>query len=660
MTNPRDASRPMKILHRIFSIALAAALAGCETTTEPSSTEPGMKENEINGGWYGWIGNHTFTGAYAPEMNAAFLRRHHINWYWLGHQWVVPFLVADMADVRQTMIEESKRARIWVELYWWGDHSTWEGFTGKSYPGLYERLKASGIPAGGDDLRGKDWFAIADDPAVMRSVKKTIRWQLDTIARYVGSNTVYGVLLSEEEPEHGIDVTVGQAGAAKYQRDRDLAREKITRVHNELYDFVKSLYPRMNVSPGFYPAWVKPGTLKYDAVVMDNYPYPGLEEKKFREWLAAYGDAPEQYVLLWGYGNLDSQIELRRFEKITKLYLDHGIRNLGFFRPEMALRDPIFRLFDTRGVGSYAPYDLEEHRQSVIALADETKQVAAALAPSAEPFCPPPIDRARSRAVLCQLADQIYAYRKQQLDAAYRNVVQTRQWLDLARLIALADAEGWIREKMPAIKIPDARQLARWEKLSKEFRALPQYYAAVAPREREIRALADQLVSAITLPEVADGLRSGDYTAAYRSAAAERQRLVRACAERSWEIALQLGNSYGYPLTVEATLTATFADGVTQEIYRGVPFEASKEPSLAFAFYLSRPPVALTLATGSWSGDLSVKSLRVFNSRQAATPTSFTADHAKGVEQFLANPSLGFVLSPWGSISQVTLRFSWP
>lgn len=54
MINPRNASRPMKILLRIFFIALAAALAGCETTTEPSSTEPGMKENEINGGWYGW------------------------------------------------------------------------------------------------------------------------------------------------------------------------------------------------------------------------------------------------------------------------------------------------------------------------------------------------------------------------------------------------------------------------------------------------------------------------------------------------------------------------------------------------------------------------------------------------------------------------------
>lgn len=640
---------------------------------ESAEGRPGNLENKINGGWYGWIGNHKITGMYDPEMDAEGMRRRHVNWYWLGKQWVVPFLVADMADVRQTMIEESRRARIWVELYWWGNHSTWEGFVGMGYPGLYEKLRQGGIPAGGDDLTGKDWFAVAEDPKVMQSVKKTIKWQLDTMARYVGTDTIYGVLLSEEEPDQGINVTVGQVGGRKYEENRELAQQKLIQVHNELYDYVKSLYPNLKISPGFYPRWVKPGTLKYDAVVMDNYPTPGKEEEKFEEWQRAYGTEKEQYVLLWGYGNLDYPLELARFEKVVKIHLDHGLKNLGFFAPALSLRDPIYRLFATRGVGSHAPYRLEEHRASVSALLTETRSTLAELAGFPELKLPAGSlgepAQAASRQELCRMADQIYALRKEVLDQAYRQVQKVREWVDFAATLRLLRAEGWAPENAlvdyPAI----SKQISEWETLSKEFRTLSRFYRAVLPMEASLGAravkVADVMVShEMKLPAiqpklsaVAERLRAHSYAGAYRQAVEARDVLVQSRTERSWLMEIGLGNSYQYPLTVELMISADYGDGVRYEIYRGIPFETSGNSALNFTLLLPKRPARLILSTGPWSGDLRVEKLRVSNSRETLAPALVEEDHAKGVKEYLANANHPFVLSPWGSASHVVFKY---
>lgn len=670
----------------IFMLTFSLAILGCtrsesgstsKTAPNPRTTSAkansGVIENEINGGWYGWIGNHRITNMYDPEMDAAGMRRHHINWYWLGKQWVVPFLVADLADVRQTMIEESRRARIWVELYWWGDHSTWDGFHGITYPELQQRLKAKGVPPGGDNLGGKDWFAIAEDPKVMASVKKTIKWQLDTMAQYLGANTVYGVLLSEEEPEHGIDVTVGQAGARRYTEDRERARQVLIQVHNELYDYVKSLYPNLRISPGFYPKWVKPGTLKYDAVVMDDYPGFGQEEEKLQEWLRAYGKDVEQYVLLWGYGNLDYQLELARLEKTVKLHRDHGIRNLGFFHPSLALRDPIYRMFDTRGAGSYASYDLAEHQGTVADLREDTTRTVEKLgripgvqvktAPAENPA------QAGSRKKLCAMADRIYAYRKALLDTAYVKAAFSKEWVDFSQLAQLAYAEGWIPKHLMKEYPQISQQTRAWETLSKEFRTLPKFYEAVLPVEREIRPHAVEMARALLvsakgdpaiqafLEHAAHLINQDAYASAFGRLKQARDLLVKERKEKSWEIVLRLGNRYGYPLTAEVILSVDYGDGQPREIYRGIPFEASKQELMPLNFVLPNRPQAMRLATGPWSGDLVVHGLRVLNSRETLQPALVEEDHVKGVKEYLAHPSGGFELCPWSSASHVTLKY---
>ncbi|MBI4026677.1 MAG: hypothetical protein HY360_16965 [Verrucomicrobia bacterium] len=648
-----------------------------ETADKPvdgsrAQSKPGMLNNEVNGGWYGWLGNHKIAGMYDPAMDAAGMRRHHINWYWLGKQWVLPFLVADMADVRQTMIAESKRARIWVELYWWGDHSTWDGFHGLAYPELQQRLKEKGIPPGGDNLTGKDWFAIAEDSQVMQSVKKTIKWQLDTMAQYLGTNTIYGVLLSEEEPDHGMNVTVGQAGAKRYQ-DRDATQKVLIRVHNELYGYVKSLYPNLKVAPGFYPAWVKPGALRYDAIVMDNYPGFGQEEEKINEWLRAYGKDVEQYALLWGHGNLDYKLELARLEKFVKLHLDQGIKNIGFFDPRLALKDPIYRMFDTRGVGSYAPYDLEEHRSAVVDLLDETTRIVGELRQvKGVKVAPPPSENPAApsaRKALCAMADRIYAYRKGLLDAAFDKVAFSKQWVDFSQMIQLAHAEGWI----PASAVKEYPQISKsikeWENLSKELGTLPKFYEAVLPVEQEIREHARKVASALPdaarkesaiktrLQKAGKDLEADAYPSAFDRLKEARELLVESQKEKSWQISLQLGNRYGYTLTVEVILTADYGDGRQNEIYRGVPFESSKRAALPLNFILPSRPRIVTLATGPWSGDLSIHALRTFNSRETLKPALVKEEHAKGIQDYLENPDGGFDLCPWASAAHVTLKY---
>ncbi|MDP6358900.1 MAG: hypothetical protein QF473_27525, partial [Planctomycetota bacterium] len=340
----------------------------------------GNIHTRVNPGWYGWLGDfHEVRGYYPPGCDREYFRRHNINWFMLGHQWVVPFLESDTCNVKQAILENKKRARIWYETYWWGDHSAWgdrdnpKGFAiGHIPPFVLTRLNEKGIKPGGDNIIGKDWLAMASDPAVMASVKKTIQWQLDTIIKHCGRDALYGVILSEEEPDHGVHSVLGQKGGSYYSSHRAEVLPALIKVHNELYDFIKTRYPWLKVSPGFYPNWVEPGTLKMDAVVMDLYPPPGKEEQYIESWGNAYPFDLEQYIILWGYGDRDRKMECQRFERISRGLLARGVKNLGVFRAELALQDKIHRFFDVHGAGDYEPYNLERHRSNVEELLKET------------------------------------------------------------------------------------------------------------------------------------------------------------------------------------------------------------------------------------------------------------------------------------------------
>ena len=117
--------------------------------------------------------------------------------------------------------------------------------------------------------------------------KATTSLQSDTIIEHCGPDALYGVVLSEEEPDHGVHVTLGEPGFKHYAEHRDEILPLMAQVHNELYDFVRAEYPQFKISPGFYPAWVQPGTLKMDAVVMDLYPPPGKEQAYIDRWVKA-------------------------------------------------------------------------------------------------------------------------------------------------------------------------------------------------------------------------------------------------------------------------------------------------------------------------------------------------------------------------------------
>ncbi|NUQ64432.1 MAG: hypothetical protein HUU20_18355 [Pirellulales bacterium] len=458
----------------------------------------------------------------------------------------------------------------------------------------------------------------------------------------------------------------------RYQQ-REVVQEKLIRVHNALYDYVKSRFPQLKISPGFYPAWVRPGTLKYDAVVMDNYPPPGREEEHLRQWMAAYGDAREPYILLWGYGDLDYQVELVRMEKMTRLCLAQGIKNIGFFRPELSLRDPVFRWYDTRGVGSYGPYDLQEHRATIAVLLDETRQTVEALERLGvrEAASLPEIHPANADACadLCRQADQIYAYRKRVLDRAYGKVNECKQWAELDRLIDLAEAEGWISAGRERGALADSKEVRGWEILSKEFRTLPRFYAAILPRAGQASDRASTVAPSLEsaagaggpgageLAIAAKALRSGRFADACAQTIQARERLVEAKQEKSWQVSLRFRNRYPYPLNVTAILTVEQGKAGLCELYRGMPFESPGDSSRAFAFFLPSRPDSLTVSVGSWSGCLDVESLRVHNSREALNVVNVVADHADNAEACVGRPEAAFVLRPWASESFVRLQF---
>ena len=84
---------------------IAFSMAWCG---DAQMVAPGNAGNRINPGWYGWMGDfHDVNGYYAHPSDREYYRRHNINWFMLGHQWVVPFLETDTkAELFQAALEK--------------------------------------------------------------------------------------------------------------------------------------------------------------------------------------------------------------------------------------------------------------------------------------------------------------------------------------------------------------------------------------------------------------------------------------------------------------------------------------------------------------------------------------------------------------------------
>jgi hypothetical protein len=602
---------------------------------------------------------------------------------------VVPFLLADANRVREAILEFKHSSRIWYEALWWGDSSRWSepgerhAFGSGNLPRhILDALKAKGIEPGGDNLLGKSWLDLAADPALMASTVKCIAWQLDTIFEYCGKDALYGVTLSEEEPEVCLEFGGQPAGTREYfGAHRDEVQAAMTRGFNQIYDALKARYPWLKIAPGAYPQWVQP-SLKRDAVVMDLYPNPGHEEEAIRKWVEAWGTDTEHYILLWGYGDLDRRLECDRFDRVTNGLVERGFRNLGFFHPKLALEDRAYCLFARQATGTYAPYDLTRHAAAVRALTAETEAAAAKLGPllgDRLPGRPPGLGEGSeglSREGLVAAADAWYAFREGQLDEAYAAIRRLEAYLHLGAIAGILQAEGFLPESAgPKANLAPAA-LLRLERLSKEFPTLPDLYAELLPLEHSLQAAAVAMADAAGVPAGAEfaadlrerldahlakavaGLRSADCQAAFAATTALYDELRTAGADRSWRLRIVFGNRYGYPLNLRVEVAVDYGDGSLVPVRSDTPFESSEDQTEEWLAYLPRKPVALRFDTSPWSGTLDVKAIELSQSRQTLTPTAVAElDHVTDIADWLAGKTAAFSLSPWGSRATVRIAY---
>ncbi|MBI3920479.1 MAG: hypothetical protein HY318_03585 [Armatimonadetes bacterium] len=672
----------------------SVAILGVSAYGNPMSgapvSRPGNSQNRISPGHYGWLGDfHDSGGAYPSYYDRPYFRRHNINWFWLGNQWVVPFLLSDSNKVREAINEFKHSSRIWYEAFWWGDHSRWgepgetQSFGLGSIPKpVLDKLKAKGLRPGGDNLAGKTWLDIAANPELMASVKKTIAWQLDTIFEHCGKDALYGVVLSEEEPE--VCLAFGGQGAEAYEYFRANKSEvqmKMTRSFNELFDFVKDRYPWLKIAPGVYWQWVQPN-LKRDAVVMDLYPSPGHEETAMNNWVEAWGSNTEHYILLWGYGDLDRKLECDRFDKVTGGLRKRGFKNLGYFHSKLALEDRIYRLFDTHGTGTYAPYNLAEHSENVRYLIAETEKIVSAMEPligvrmPARPKYSKSSAAYKSRKGLIGIADAWYGFRERLLDGAYDSVQKLKAYLHLSAIVNILQAEGVLPASHSPKTVLTPAAVVKLEKLSKEYPSLPEFYAELIPVEKGLCSEASDVAKGITfkgeeefapalrmkmagyLGKIASDLRDADCLRAFENAQSLYRDLRTAGADRSWQLRVVFGNNYGYPLNMRVDVSVDYGDGKPVTIRSDTPFEGSSGVSEEWIMYLPKQPAAVCIDTVPWSGTLHVRTLEISQSKRTLTAKSYSdADHVNDIAEWISGKSPSFALSPWASRSGVRIAY---
>lgn len=685
----------MKLIKLSFLMVLSSVFlfASCQVQKENEEVVPGNSCNKINPGQTsGWIGDvYDKQGAFSPEFDRDYYSRHNINWFHIAHAWVVPFLEADMYNVKEAINENKKRSRIWLEVYWWGNHTKWcdpknkKGF-GRNpiHPNVLKSLKEKNIEPGGDDLRGKDWLAAADDPKVMASIKKTIKWQLDTVIKHCGKDALYGVMLSEEEPVHGVDEALGVDGVNYYAQHKEEVIEKLIKVHNELYDFVKANYPFWKVSPGFYPDWVRPGTLKMDAVIMDSYPSPGVEEKFIQKWIRAYGNVPpdEHYIILWGYGDNDRQVELDRFRKITSGFMKRGYKNLGFFFPGLALYDPIHRLIDTEGTGTYLPYSLEKHKLDVRKLLDETMKTADSLKTVEGFTLPAPVKSSEedwtSREKLIALTDRIYLFREAALDEAYRMVQRMKDLQKISNFVSLLKAEKMLGDDFKCEAGISKTQLGKWEKLSKDYRTIAAYFEEVVPYEKKFSAICSSAarelekntplilsaypkeISSVIMPELSAVIKSLK-GAEVGCAEKDFQKIFKILCDKKLSrcaiLEISFQNLHHVALNLSVTISAGFPGGQEQEFYSDFPCSSSAEIE-KIRIYLPGVPSYVSLVSSKWAGTLNVAAFTLTKTGEVLKPEKILeSNHIEKFEEWFSGRSRFFIVAPWGNKASFKIEY---
>ncbi|MDD3925712.1 MAG: LamG domain-containing protein [bacterium] len=676
--------------------------------------------DKVNPGFYGRLGDFTFAGSYPAYFNTDYFERHNIKWFWLGHQWVVPYLLASSQynnNVPGAVNQFKQTSKIWYELFWWGDHTQWNGkygFANNSLPsGVVADLANQGHPyPGGDNLLGNSWHELAandGDNALMDSAKKTIRWQLDTIFQTCGTDALYGVVLSEEEPHvcfslnndpaNGYEIPA--SSRAEFSTVNATAQQELFTVMNILYDYVKDYCQTtygvsIKVAPGIYPQWVIPVqetvTLKYDAAVMDLYPNFGAEADKIREWLDAWGQNTEQYILIDGYGDLDRYQEIDRFDKLIDGLTEYNLRNIGFFYPSLSLEDRIYRVCDVWGTD--AAYDATGHSTHVSDMMYETTAAAEAFAtviPNKLPSLPSStVPSNDSRKNQLNLLSSWYDYRERVSNTVYDDYLRMGAYLYLQTISDILYAEGFLTDSSYQVNntlTPGTyNQWNTWSRgcFKPDTPDAPpamSFYNAAIPAETTYlsdmatlangicmrpdngfsQALLDQVSACLTA--ITNALDSGNCTVAYTETTGLYNLLRANNADRSYKLYLKLINNYGYSLSVQVGVAVDYGSGF-QVLRSDRPFENSSAGYTEWTLYLKQMPEAVHVYTGSWTGSVPVNPMQLSNSQGSIGSMAYTIDDPvyasdgnPTVNSIITGTDTSYVLRPYSSYSGIILSY---
>jgi hypothetical protein len=641
------------LTQRGFQGLLCLTLGGQVVSAAPSN-----RDDAFLAGSYGGINRIGMEGD-----TYALYTSHGFDWIWLQHKLVIPQMLAGQGNER-LLVQVSKRTRILLRVLWWGNHRTlgdWQ-----------HELASFGIQPttyGGEDLTGKDWIDLADDPALLEKAKRTVDWEIDTLEQRCGKGTLWAVTLSEEEPDVGMYFGRGMSWFSQHEAE---AWPKIAQAHNALYDHVKKKYPYLQVGITFYPGSLKrtQEKLKYDLACIDPYPEKGQLEPILADCKEVYGVGDDVYILLWGCGSIRGGCCLKSYQEDTdwaetvfKAFRGAGYRNIGWFGlPYHANSfDRIMSWIDGQSPGTFEADGLAKEWRQATVRREETERILKALpaevAAQAEPVSrkyAATLQGSRSdlRARLQQAAELRDSLVTETLNLAETTAQKLRATEALEASKTFLEAYGLSEPSQPPVTREQREKILYH---CSAFDRLPDFFRLARPVLDQLHAATEALLKEVDtrlkrLSQQHPAADLGTARALFQELSGAWKRLDlesgRQMAQRLTDTLADAGVSSGVTLAVSLVNPYTFEvnakpairisdDGQTwQEIYRAEPFHGDFRPVLSLP--LPHPPRYAMVSNGDWTGDFGVDAVEITSgSRRKAMQVSRTAGVVREVE--LAN-----------------------
>ena len=621
-----------------FRRALLIGLFICRTGGTDVRAMPLNSNDSFLAGAYGGINRIGMEGdTYSLYTN------HGFDWIWLQHKLAVPQILAGHGT--ETLIRDvGKRSRILLRVLWWGDHNTFSAWQ--------HELNSFGIkPAqyGGENLTGKDWIDLADDPELLEKAKRTIDWQIDVIESRCDKGTLYAVTLSEEEPDVGMSFGRGMAWFAQHEME---VWPQIEKVHNALYDHVKGRYPHLKIATTFYPGALKRAKvrpkLKHDIVCIDPYPAKGQLDETLADCREIYGVSNDVYILLWGCGSLRGvdgfclksyREDTEWAETVFRAFREAGYRNIGWFGLNYKTNsfDRITHWIDADSPGTYASNGLaqtvdsanrqwKEALKAISLLPPEVQrniQIPNAL-PVVQPKAKP---NATIRKNLHYTAERRYALIATSLDAAEETARVLRSLSDLATSQQFLSAYGLVKAVAPVASEKEVQQalancsafyrLPEFFRLSQELLGRTRAHTAALLKEtgesvsdgkrKRPEASITQAQGALT--ELRAAWEQLNFTAGAEKAKLLAHAVASAGLSEGVTLRIHLVNPYSYEVNAAPVIRVSDDGNHWTEAYRGEPFHGQARSVIDLP--VSIPPAFVMVDNGNWTGAFGVDAVEI-------------------------------------------------